>query len=72
MCCLPTVASQDVRAAAVDWMKQTCAQRETLTVAGFALDGTKWDGLYVGGARAIYFRNSKGRSLRGSGASSGT
>jgi ATP-dependent DNA ligase len=23
-------------------------QRETLTIAGFALDGTKWDGLYVG------------------------
>ena len=22
--------------------------RETLTIAGFALDGTKWDGLYVG------------------------
>ena len=29
-------------------MKKTCAQRETLTIAGFALDGTKWDGLYVG------------------------
>jgi hypothetical protein len=25
-----------------------CAQRETLTIAGFALDGSKWDGLYVG------------------------
>ena len=23
-------------------------QRETLTIAGFALDGPKWDGLYVG------------------------
>jgi hypothetical protein len=23
------------------------AQRETLTIAGFALDGTEWDGLYV-------------------------
>jgi bifunctional non-homologous end joining protein LigD len=31
-----------------DWVKKTCAQRETLTIAGFALDGTKWDGLYVG------------------------
>jgi bifunctional non-homologous end joining protein LigD len=30
-----------------DWVKKTCAQRETLTIAGFALDGTKWDGLYV-------------------------
>ena len=29
-------------------MKKTCAQRETLTIAGFALDGSKWDGLYVG------------------------
>jgi bifunctional non-homologous end joining protein LigD len=29
-------------------VKKTCAQRETLTIAGFALDGTKWDGLYVG------------------------
>jgi bifunctional non-homologous end joining protein LigD len=34
-----------------DWVKKTCAQRETLTIAGFALDGSKWDGLYVG-ARA--------------------
>src|ERR1700744_790413 len=31
-----------------DWVKKTCAQRETLTVAGFALKGTKWDGLYLG------------------------
>jgi bifunctional non-homologous end joining protein LigD len=31
-----------------DWVKKTCTQRETLTIAGFALDGTKWDGLYVG------------------------
>ena len=31
-----------------DWFKKTCAQRETLTIAGFALDGSKWDGLYVG------------------------
>jgi hypothetical protein len=23
-----------------DWVKKTCAQRETLTIAGFALDGT--------------------------------
>jgi bifunctional non-homologous end joining protein LigD len=30
-----------------DWVKKTCAQRETLHIAGFALDGTKWDGLYV-------------------------
>ena len=31
-----------------DWVKKTCALRETLTIAGFALDGSKWDGLYVG------------------------
>jgi len=31
-----------------NWVKKTCAQRETLTIAGFALDGSKWDGLYVG------------------------
>jgi bifunctional non-homologous end joining protein LigD len=40
-----------------DWVKVTCAQRETLTIAGFALDGNKWDGLYIGrrkGADLIY------------------
>jgi bifunctional non-homologous end joining protein LigD len=26
----------------------TCAQRETLTIAGFALDKGKWDGIYLG------------------------
>jgi bifunctional non-homologous end joining protein LigD len=31
-----------------DWVKKTCAQRETLAIAGFALDGNDWDGLYVG------------------------
>jgi bifunctional non-homologous end joining protein LigD len=30
------------------WVKKTSAQRETLTIAGFALDGNKWDGIYVG------------------------
>jgi bifunctional non-homologous end joining protein LigD len=34
-----------------DWVKVTCAQRETLPIAGFALDGEKWDGLYVGRQR---------------------
>lgn len=40
-----------------DWVKVTCAQRETLPIAGFALDGNKWNGLYVGrrqGAELIY------------------
>jgi bifunctional non-homologous end joining protein LigD len=31
-----------------DWVKKTCAQRETLTIAGFALDGSDWDGIYLG------------------------
>jgi bifunctional non-homologous end joining protein LigD len=30
------------------WVKKTCAQRETLAIAGFALDEGKWDGIYVG------------------------
>ncbi|MGY4497042.1 bifunctional non-homologous end joining protein LigD [Bradyrhizobium sp. GM24.11] len=30
------------------WVKKTCAQRETLTIAGFALDEGKWDGIYLG------------------------
>lgn len=29
------------------WVKKTCQQRETLTIAGFALDGEKWDGIYL-------------------------
>jgi bifunctional non-homologous end joining protein LigD len=29
------------------WVKVTCAQHETLMIAGFAMDGNKWDGLYV-------------------------
>ena len=31
-----------------DWVKKTCAQRETLAIAGFALDGNDWDGIFVG------------------------
>jgi bifunctional non-homologous end joining protein LigD len=31
-----------------NWVKKTCAQRETLTIAGFALDGTDLDGIYLG------------------------
>ncbi len=30
------------------WVKKTCAQREALTIAGFALDEGKWDGIYLG------------------------
>jgi bifunctional non-homologous end joining protein LigD len=39
------------------WVKRTCAQRETLAIAGFALDGTKLDGIYLG--------RRKGNDLRG-------
>jgi bifunctional non-homologous end joining protein LigD len=31
-----------------DWVKVTCAQRETLPIAGFALKENKFDGLFVG------------------------
>jgi bifunctional non-homologous end joining protein LigD len=31
-----------------DWAKKPCAQRETLPIAGFALDGKKFDGIYLG------------------------
>jgi bifunctional non-homologous end joining protein LigD len=34
-----------------DWVKKTCAQRETLPIAGFALDGKDWDGMYLGRRR---------------------
>ena len=35
----------------------TCVQRETLPIAGFALDGKEWDGIYLGrykGDKLIY------------------
>jgi bifunctional non-homologous end joining protein LigD len=31
-----------------DWVKKTCAQRETLPIAGFALKENRFDGLYIG------------------------
>jgi bifunctional non-homologous end joining protein LigD len=31
-----------------DWLKKTCAQWETLPIAGFALKANKFDGIYVG------------------------
>ena len=40
-----------------DWVKKTCSQLETLAIAGFALDGKKWDGIYLGrrkGKELIY------------------
>jgi bifunctional non-homologous end joining protein LigD len=57
-----------------DWVKKTCAQRETLPIAGFALDGNKWDGLYIGrrkGGELVYagkvdhgFDNENAKLLR--------
>jgi bifunctional non-homologous end joining protein LigD len=40
-----------------EWMKKTCVQRETLAIAGFALDGKKFDGIYLGrrnGSSLVY------------------
>jgi bifunctional non-homologous end joining protein LigD len=51
-----------------NWVKKACAQRETLTIAGFALDGTKWDGLYVGrrnGRRPRLRRQGRSRLRQG-------
>jgi bifunctional non-homologous end joining protein LigD len=31
-----------------NWVKKPCAKRETLTIAGFALDEGNWDGIYLG------------------------
>lgn len=39
-----------------DWVKKTCVQLETLSIAGFALDGNDWDGIYLEGARAMIYR----------------
>jgi bifunctional non-homologous end joining protein LigD len=42
------------------WVKKACAQRETLTIADFALDGNDWDGIYLGrreGSDLIYAGN---------------
>jgi bifunctional non-homologous end joining protein LigD len=35
-----------------DWVKETCAQRETLTIAGFALDAANGMGFIWAGAKA--------------------
>jgi bifunctional non-homologous end joining protein LigD len=38
-----------------DWVKKTCAQRETLSIAGFAMKGSTFDGIYVGRQRGDNF-----------------
>jgi bifunctional non-homologous end joining protein LigD len=35
------------------WVKKTCAQRETLIIAGFALDEGEFDGIYLGRRKAM-------------------
>jgi ATP-dependent DNA ligase len=35
-----------------DWVKKTCAQRETLTIAGFSLDGSNGPVCISAGVRA--------------------
>ena len=48
-----------------DWVKTTCVQRETLSIAGFALDGSRWDGIYVGRRKEMtWFMQA--RSISGS------
>lgn len=50
-----------------DWVKKTCAQRETLTIAGFALDGKDRNGIYVGrrkGKNLVYASRASTRSRR--------
>ncbi len=52
-----SAASRYVSGHGAEWVKVTCRQRETLTVAGFALDEGKWDGIYLGrrkGKELIY------------------
>jgi bifunctional non-homologous end joining protein LigD len=38
-----------------DWLKKTCAQRETLPIAGFSIKDKQFDGIYKG--------RQKGKSL---------
>jgi bifunctional non-homologous end joining protein LigD len=38
-----------------DRVKVTCRQRETLTSAGFALDGNDWDGIYLGRCKDLVY-----------------
>jgi hypothetical protein len=46
-------------------VKKTCAQRETLIIAGCALDGTKFDGIYLAAVRALIC-SMRGRSIMAS------
>ena len=44
-----------------DWVKVTCAQREALPIAGFALKANKFDGLYIGRRKDgdLIYKNSR-------------
>lgn len=46
----PTLSSfsAEPNATPQQWRWATCAHRETLTIAGFALDGQTWDGIFLG------------------------
>src|SRR5450631_863108 len=45
-----------------DWVKKTCAMRETLAIAGFALDGNKWDGAFISPGRRAKSWSTPARS----------
>jgi bifunctional non-homologous end joining protein LigD len=42
-------------------VKKTCAQRETLAIAGFAMKGNQFDGLYVGRRKRKVLTSAKGQ-----------
>jgi bifunctional non-homologous end joining protein LigD len=56
------VGSQTNQFPGNDWVKKTCAQRETLPIAGFALKENRFDGLYVGRQRGKDLMYAGGRS----------
>jgi bifunctional non-homologous end joining protein LigD len=49
-----------------DWEKKTCAMRETLAIAGFALDGNKWDGAFISPGRRAKSWSTPARSTTAS------
>ena len=49
-----------------DWVKKTCAQRETLTIAGFALDGAKMGRICISAGVKATISSMPGRSTMAS------
>ena len=41
-----------------DWQKKTCAQRETLLIAGFSIKDNEFDGIYVGRSQSTFSASS--------------